>query len=144
MLGRAAYWLIEFLVLFVLWLLFVSELKLSESLAGVGAAALAATATEAVRGCEHPRFFPDVSWILRFGRVPIRILSDCWLLVRTLGSRDTGTFQSIDFPAGGNDARAVARRALGTLYETLPPGSVVIGIDRQRNRMLLHLLGARS
>lgn len=138
---RGFYWLIEFVVLFALWLLFVFQLKASESLVGVIAAAIGATAVEAVRGCEHPHFLPDLRWVLDFRHVPLRILRDSWLLVRTLGSKRSGRFRTRTFNSGGNDSRSVARRVLSTLYETLPPGSIVIGIDRRRNEMLLHVLG---
>ena len=138
---RCFYWLVEFTALFALWLLFVFQFRASESLVGILAAALGATAVEAVRGCEHPHFLPDLRWILEFRHVPLRILRDSWLLVRTVGTSHTGRFRTRPFPAGGNDARSVARRVLATLYETLPPGSIVIGIDRRRNEMLLHVLG---
>jgi multisubunit Na+/H+ antiporter MnhE subunit len=140
MLLRGFYWLIEFVGLFALWLLFVFQLKASESLVGLIAAGLGATAVEAVRGCEHPHFLPDLRWVLEFRHVPLRILRDSWLLVRNLGRPD-GRFRTRTFNSGGNDSRSVARRVLSTLYETLPPGSIVIGIDRRRNEMLLHVLG---
>jgi multisubunit Na+/H+ antiporter MnhE subunit len=138
---RGFYWLVEFGALFALWLLFVFQLRSTESLVGLFAAALGATAVEAVRGCEHPHFLPDFRWLLEFRRVPWRILRDSWMLVRTLAGDRSGSFRSRPFTSGGNDSRSVARRVLATLYETLPPGSIVIGIDRRRNEMLLHVLG---
>jgi hypothetical protein len=51
-----------------------------------------------------------------------------------------GCFQAFPFTARGEDARAIARRTLTILYTTLPPNTIVIGIDRRRNQLLLHLL----
>ena len=141
MVQRGFYWFIEFTALFALWLLFEFQFRATESLVGVFAAALGASAVEAVRGCEHPHFLPDLRWLLEFGHIPLRILRDTALLARTLGSRRTGSFRSRPFASGGKDSRSVARRVLATLYETLPPGSIVIGIDRRRNEMLVHELG---
>jgi multisubunit Na+/H+ antiporter MnhE subunit len=137
---RIVYWLVETALLFILWLLFVVQLTPHELLVGVGAAALAASATEAVRGCEHPRFLPHIEWIIQSWRLPFEIIRDCALLVRNLFDGRPGRFESIPFQARGEDARAVARRALAIFYTTLPPNTFVIGIDRRRNVILLHRL----
>jgi len=46
----------------------------------------------------------------------------------------------VPIEAGGDDARAVAHRTLETFYRTLPPNSIVIGIDRERGEILMHVL----
>jgi multisubunit Na+/H+ antiporter MnhE subunit len=137
---RMTYWLVEAALLYVLWLLFVVQLQPHELLVGLPAAALAASATEAVRGCEHPHFLPHIQWIIRSWRLPFEILRDCALLIRNLFDGRPGRFEVLSFEAGGDDARSVAKRALATFYTTLPPNTVVIGIDRRRNVMLLHRL----
>jgi multisubunit Na+/H+ antiporter MnhE subunit len=137
---RIVYWAAEAALLFVLWLLFVAQLASHELLVGAGATVLAASATEAVRGCEHPRFLPHIQWIIRSWRLPFEILRDCALLIRNLFDGRTGHLEALPFDAQGDDARAVARRALAIFYTTLPPNTVVIGIDRRRNVMLLHRL----
>src|SRR5690348_9991871 len=137
---RVVYWLIEAALLFVLWLLFVCQFHAHELLTGAGAAALAASATEAVRGCEHPRFLPHIQWLMQSWRLPFEIVRDCGLLIRNLFDRRTGHFEVVPFEGGGDDARSVARRALATFYTSLPPNTFVIGIDRDRNTMVLHRL----
>ncbi len=146
MLTRALYWSVGFAVLLCVWLLFTTTLAWSETVVGVAAAALAATGTEAVRGAEHPRFLPQIRWLIQFRRLPAEILRDCMLLMRKLmhmcfrGDRRTGEFRTVPFRAGGATSRSAARRALAILYTTLPPNTIVIGIDRTRDVMLLHLL----
>jgi len=137
---RIVYWAVEAALLFALWLLFVSQLQAHELIVGAAAVALAASATEAVRGCEHPRFLPHIEWLIRSWRLPFEILRDCVLLVRNVFDGRPGHFEMVPFEAGGDDAHAVARRALATFYTTLPPNTVVIGIDRRRHVMLLHRL----
>jgi multisubunit Na+/H+ antiporter MnhE subunit len=139
MLARAGYWLAGTALLFVLWLLFAGR-DPHELIAGAGAAALAAMAVEAVRGTEHPQFLPAIAWVLRAWRLPGQILRDCWLLLRNLTTGRDGRFVREPFDAGGDDARSAAHRALETLYRTLPPNSIVIGIDRERHELLLHVL----
>ncbi|MBZ5584569.1 MAG: Na+/H+ antiporter subunit E [Acidobacteriia bacterium] len=142
---RPLYWFVQFLALLALWFLFVCQIKSSEAAVGLGAAALAATAAEAVRGQEHPRFFPRLRWILDAWRIPGQIVRDSWLVARNLATRGgTGVFRTVPFEARGNDAHSVARRALAILYSTLPPNSIVIGIDRKRDTMLLHVLEERT
>jgi multisubunit Na+/H+ antiporter MnhE subunit len=140
MFTRAVCWLAEFAVLFCVWLLFVDRLAWSETLVGIGAAALAATGAEVVRGQEHPRFLPRAAWIVEFWRLPGQILRDCAHLLLNLLHRRTGRFLTVAFRAGGADAHSVARRALAIMYTTLPPNTIVIGIDRKRHVMLLHML----
>src|SRR5689334_599147 len=98
---RVVYWLAEAILLFAWWLLFVCQVQAHEAVVGIAAVALAASATEAVRGCEHPRFLPHLEWLLQSWSLPFRIVRDCGLLLRNLIDRRAGRFQELPFPAGG-------------------------------------------
>jgi len=137
---------IEWIVLFLLWLLYVGQWSRAELITGAAAALLAATASEAVRGQNLARFYPATHWVFLLGRLPLDVLRDCgrltqvffrWLFFATPPASD---FSEVEFPGEGDDARADARRALAGGALSLPPNSFVIGIDRQRNRILLHNL----
>jgi len=141
---RLGYWLAETAFLFGFWLLFVDQFTLHELIVGAAAAALAATGTELVRGTEHPRFLPHWIWLAQAWRLPWRIVHDCGLLVRNLVRGGDGRLVSVPFETGESEARDTARRTLGILYTTLPPNTLVIGIDRQKNTMLLHVLEESS
>jgi hypothetical protein len=136
---RALYWLAAAAVLFGLWLLFAGA-QPHELIAGAAASILAATAAEVVRGTEHPRFLPRLPWLVRGLRLPWQILQDSALLVGNLFTGREGRFVREPFDAGDADAHGVARRTLETVWRTLPPNSIVIGIDRRRNEILLHVL----
>jgi multisubunit Na+/H+ antiporter MnhE subunit len=146
MLERAGWWIVEWAVLCLVWFLFVDTVRWTEAVSGVAAAALAAAATEPVRGEEHPRFFPYFRWVLMFWRMPREILRDHWLLLRHLfrifteRNAPAGAFQEFPFEARGNDPRSIARRTLAIVYSTLPPNTIVIGIDRKRNTLMQHQL----
>ena len=65
-----------------------------------------------------------------------------WALLRraTAGKQPDSIFRLLDFDAGGNSGRACARRALALILTTLPPNSVVIGIDQEKDSMFVHQL----
>jgi multisubunit Na+/H+ antiporter MnhE subunit len=136
---RVVYWLAGSALLFGLYLLYAG-VSAHEVTVGAGAAMVAAAAVEAVRGTEHPRFLPHLSWIARAARLPFEIVRDTRLLVRNLVTGGDGRFVRVPIEAGGEDARGVARRTLETFYRTLPPNSIVIGIDRERGEILMHVL----
>lgn len=137
---------IEWIVLFVLWLLYVGQISWSEGVTGAAASLLAALASDAVRGQNLARFYPATYWAFLLRRLPVDVLRDCGRLTLTLvrrlvWARPPGSnFSEVEFPGGGDDARSDARRALAVGVLSLPPNSYVIGIDRRRNRILLHNL----
>jgi hypothetical protein len=137
---RVVYWLAGSALLFGLYLLYAGA-SAHEVAVGAGAAAVAAAAVEAVRGTEHPRFLPHLSWIAQALRLPWQVVRDTGLLVRNLVRGGDGRFVRVAIEAGGEDAHGVARRTLETFYRTLPPNSIVIGIDRERGEILMHVLG---
>jgi multisubunit Na+/H+ antiporter MnhE subunit len=136
---RVVYWLASAAFLFGVYLLYAG-VSSHEAVVGAAAATLAAAAVEAVRGAEHPRFLPHAKWIARALRLPYEILRDNALLVRNVATGGPGRFVRIPFEAGGDDAHGIARRTLETFYRTLPPNSIVIGIDRARDEILMHVL----
>lgn len=136
---RALYWVSGTALLFGLYLLYAG-VESHEVIVGVGAAAISAGAVEAVRGTEHPRFLPHIAWLARAFRLPYEIARDNVLLVRNLARGDQGRFVRIPFEPGAEDAHGIARRTLETFYRTLPPNSIVIGIDRARHEILMHVL----
>src|SRR4051812_33906346 len=138
---RVVYWLTGSALLFGLYLLYAG-ISAHEIVVGAGAAMVAAAAVEAVRGTEHPRFLPHLSWIARALRLPWEVVRDTGLLLKNLARGGDGRFVRVPIEAGGEDAHGVARRTLETFYRTLPPNSIVIGIDRERGEILMHILAA--
>jgi multisubunit Na+/H+ antiporter MnhE subunit len=144
--ARIGWWMAWWLALLGLWLLLVS-VNTAEFVAGLGAAAAAATAAEVVRTQGLVRFDPDPRWVLRIWRVPRSILRDCWVLTRALAQHLRGKpvnsgFRAIPFRSGGDDARASARRALVVPAISVSPNTYVIGIDEEADLMLVHQLVA--
>ena len=138
-------WTIQWLLMMALWFAFVAKVELGEFFVGVFAAALAATGDAAIR---HRRSFakfnPHWRWLLEFWREPGYVVSETavifWVLLRRLllQREPDSVLRTIPFDAGGETARAAARRALALTLTTIPPNFIVIGIDKHRNSMLVH------
>lgn len=54
--------------------------------------------------------------------------------------RGKSLFRLASFHAPGTDSRSAARRALAIIFGTLPPNSLIIGIDRESGVILFHQL----
>ncbi len=142
-------WLAEFFVLLGMWLLFVSNLHISDLLVGVAAAAIATTADEVVKSQHFVRFRPRLSWLLMVFWEPWYVLTGTasiwWALARKLvGRKSEALFKAIAFDTGRDDSKSAARRALAIILTTIPPNFVVIGIDRDSQRMLIHQVSPTS
>lgn len=132
------------------YLLLIDTVSLPELYAGAGAALLAGIAFEVSReqGFAEASFSP--TWFARVWRlgwqVPVAIVLVCreaiFQLVRPRRSR--GGFRAISFRAGAEGSRDVGRRALAEALGSLAPNTIVIGIDPDRNLLLVHQLGRKS
>lgn len=136
-------WAINFVFLLGLWLLFVSEVKELEILVGVGAALVGALGDGIVKAKGFTKFRPRTKWLLLVTWEPWYVLTGSaailWALARQLlGKKSHAQFRAVPFRAGGNDAHSAARRALAITLTTIPPNFIVVGIDRERNFMLVH------
>jgi len=145
LIARAAYWAGWWAAFFLLWLL-LTTLTLEEVFVGGIAAAIAASAAEAVRANDRLRFRPRARWLLRSAPLPWRVIRETWLVSIVLwrrlvrGAEPASAFRALPFAAGGDDARASARRALVEAALSAAPNTVVIGIDRDEDLILLHQL----
>jgi multisubunit Na+/H+ antiporter MnhE subunit len=133
----------------LLWLLFTSTVNASEALAGFGASAIAATTAEVVRANRRFVFSPRLRWMALAWRIPLQILKDTWIVFRVLArhvsgrKRVRGTWQAVPFRHGPeDDPHNAARRALATVATTMSPNTVAVGIDPDRDEILLHQLEA--
>jgi multisubunit Na+/H+ antiporter MnhE subunit len=135
---RARYWAANFAVLLGVWFLFVMKAEVSELAAGAAAAALAALWMEAAREQQHPRFAPQFRDLAQFYRIPASAVADAVALAVLLPKRPEGFFRLLPFRSGDDSAESAGRRALAVIYATIPPNTLVIGIDRRHNRMLAH------
>jgi hypothetical protein len=143
---RIAVWFAWFAVLNVVWLALVATLNWQEEIVGVAAAALGATAAEAVQaqGLVHGRL--KIRWLAGLWTLPWRVTKETWevfaLLARQLGKgeRVEGAFRCELYPHTGDTPEDEARRALYKIEASVAPNAFVVGYDEETGAMLLHEL----
>ena len=145
MVKRVGFWVAWYVPLVLLWLAFVDTFAREEVIAGLVAAAIAATAAELVRSQDLVRFRMDPHWLRGLSRLPWQVLRDTWLLTVALWRHCTGrpvrgVFRVVPFPTEADDARAAARRALVTALVSVAPNTVVVGVEGAEGEMLVHQL----
>jgi multisubunit Na+/H+ antiporter MnhE subunit len=138
------FWLGWFLALNVLWLAFISAFDVAETVVGMVASAIAATAATAVRKTGLVEFRPRIAWLLAIWRVGPRIFVETYELFMVLwrrivrGEPIRGRFRAEPFRIGREARRASARRAVRTIGESIAPNAYVVGIDEERHEVLVH------
>lgn len=142
---RVGFWVAWYVPLVVLWLAFVDTFARQEVIAGLVAAAVAATAAELVRSQELVRFRLDPRWLRGLPGLPWQVLRDTWLLTVALWRHCTGhpvrgVFRVVPFPSEADDNRSVARRALVTVLVSVAPNTVVVGVEGDEGELLVHQL----
>lgn len=143
---RIGFWLVYAIVSFCLYLLFVNTTHKHELWVGAIASVITATLTEIVRAQPFASFRPRLSWVLEAWREPWYIAEGCasifWTLFKHLFRPEPSVLREVVFDAGGSDPASAARRALAITYSTIPPNFIVLGIDLDKNVMLVHQMSA--
>jgi multicomponent Na+:H+ antiporter subunit F len=122
---RVGFWVAWYVPQVVLWLAFVDTFARQEVIAGLVAAAVAATAAELVRSQELVRFRLDPRWLRGLPGLPWQVLRDTWLLTVALWRHCTGhpvrgVFRVVPFPSEADDNRSAARRPLSRSWPRWP------------------------
>ncbi len=144
--GRLGPWLAWFAALNVVWLLLVATFDLAETVLGVAASALAATAAEMVRRTRLVSFHPTPASVRGGLAIPGRSVADTWIVLRAVvgalltGRRLEGRFRAIRLPLPADGQEAAARRAMVTLGASIAANSYVVGFDDETGLMLVHEL----
>jgi hypothetical protein len=145
--GRVAYWLTTWILLWILYLLLVFKTEPAEIAVGALCAAIGATGAEVVRAQASVRFAPGRGWWRGLPRLPRELLVDTWLLVGVLWrvvvrrERVRGRWITLPFPGvRGDDSAAVSRRAVAKWFGSVAPNTLVAGFDEDHERILLHQL----
>ena len=144
--GRVIAWLAWFAGLNLLWLLLISAWVTEEAILGLFAAAVAATAAEAVREQGVAGFRPRARWLRRALPLPWRGLRESALVLTALMRQVTGrgpvrgSFRLVPVRLPDDPNEQTAKRALLTAGESFAPNSYVLAIDNRKRLMLKHEL----
>jgi multisubunit Na+/H+ antiporter MnhE subunit len=147
-LGRAAArWLAWWVALAAVWLVLDDTAALPELMTGVAAAALGATAAELVHGQNLVRVRLRPAWLRRAWRPLVTLFPDTArvmvVLFRQLAhpERSRGRFLAVPFRSGHESgAHDATRRALAKAAGSFTPNGYVVGVDAERDLMLVHQL----
>jgi multisubunit Na+/H+ antiporter MnhE subunit len=78
--------------------------------------------------------------------IPLQSAIVSWEALAQLAARDPsrGGFRAVPFRAGTSASRDVGRRALAQAFGSLAPNTIVIGVDDERDLLLVHQLRPRG
>jgi hypothetical protein len=147
---RARGWLAWFVFLNLLWLVFISAWVVEEELLGLIAAAVGATAAEAVREQGLMEFRPRARWLWRARVLPWRALRESGLVLAALAGQATGRapvrgrFRVLPVTLPGDHDEQVAKRVLLTAGASFAPNFYVLAIDDRAGLMVVHELVAQG
>jgi hypothetical protein len=141
---RLAAWLLWFAGLLVLWLALVGTVQDVERIAGLCAAAIGATAAEVVRSKGLLRFRVEWRWLRLLWKPVLRVVPDFLMVLAALPRRPRGGFRELEFPTGGERAVDAGRRAFAVIAPSLAPNRLVVDVDAESGRALVHDLVSSS
>lgn len=127
-----------------LWLLLVGTASAHEASVGIFAVLFATATLFAMRRC-YPES-PRIRWrdLLPFWQVPFTVLADTVTVTRVLlrdltgGAPAPSLYRTVRWEHGSDQLLERGRGVLATVAMTASPNSIVLGIDSQQSRMVLH------
>jgi multisubunit Na+/H+ antiporter MnhE subunit len=132
-----------------LWVAVDDSLASDELLAGAGAAAIAALAAELVAHQARVRLRVRARWLLKASRLPWEVARDTCVVFAALArlllrrERPDSEFAEIAVRYGDDTPLGQTRRVLLTGARSLAPGMFVLGMDPERDTMVVHRLATR-
>ncbi len=137
--------LVEWALLWGLWIVFAGSASAAELAIGLAAAVAATAVSRLARATRLAAFRPRPAWLLETWRLPFQTLRDSALLVealrrRLIGGRTAGRFHEVPFDVTGDDPASAAYRAVVIAFRSVPPNLYVIATDASRGTALVHEL----
>lgn len=139
-------WVITWALLGGVWLLLTDTVSLPELAAGACVAAVAATASELVRQQRDNALRVPVRGLLQAWRPLARAPRDLVLVTSAVLRQvvapkpQCGRLRALPFRHGGDAPTAHGRRALAEGLGSFAPNTIVVGIDEDRDVILVHQL----
>jgi multisubunit Na+/H+ antiporter MnhE subunit len=129
----------------LVWLALTGTLQASELLVGAVASVIGAAGAAAAL-LRRPRLVRLTrGWAKPLLKTPVNVFRDSWLLTVELsrmlgGHRPRGSFRWVDVDLTSDRASNDLRETVLTLAISMAPNSIVIGVDRDAGRALVHEL----
>ncbi len=146
--GRVVAWLTWWVLLMSFWVMIDDSVATDELLAGAGAAALGALLAEVVSYQAATRFRMRVGWLVPALRLPGQVARDMVTVSAALwrriarGEQPPSAFAELPARFGDDTPAGVTRRALMIAGTSVAPNTFALGIDPDRDVMVVHRLVA--
>jgi multisubunit Na+/H+ antiporter MnhE subunit len=145
---RVGVWVVWWVILMSFWVILDDSLALDELLAGAGAAALGASLAELAGHQSGTRLRVRIEWLARALRLPAQVARDTVIVFVALwqrlvhGQEPASGFREVPTRFGDATAEGKTRRALLVGGLSVAPNTFVLGIDKDRDVMVIHQLVA--
>jgi multisubunit Na+/H+ antiporter MnhE subunit len=143
---RIRSWLAWWVVLMGFWVAVDDSIGLAELGAGAGAAALGAFVAEVAGHQAATRFSVRPEWLLPAVKLPVQVARDTVIVFGALwnrlvhGEQPASGFRELPARFGNDTNESVTRRVLLVGANSLAPNTFVLGIDEDRDVMVVHQL----
>jgi multisubunit Na+/H+ antiporter MnhE subunit len=147
---RAGSWLVWWVLMMSFWVMLDDSISTDELLAGAGAAALAALFAEVVTYQAATRFRMRIEWLVPALSLPGQVVRDTVIVYQALWRRVAHGQQPpsalADLPAryGDDSPEGVTRRVLLVWGTSVAPNTFALGVDSERDVMVVHRLVAEQ
>jgi multisubunit Na+/H+ antiporter MnhE subunit len=143
---RLGAWLLWWVLLMSLWVILDNSIASDELLAGAGAAALGACLAEVAGYQAATRFRMRIEWLVPALSLPAQVVRDTVIVFAALwrrlarGEEPASGFRELPVRYGSGTAEGKTRRALYVGGQSVAPNTFALGIDRDRDVMIIHQL----
>jgi multisubunit Na+/H+ antiporter MnhE subunit len=147
---RVRSWLVWWLLLMSFWVMIDDSIATDELLAGAGAAALAALFAELVTYQAATRFHVRIRWLVPALSLPGQVVRDTMIVYGALwrrlvhGEQPPSAFLELPVRFGDDTPAGVTRRTLLIGGTSVAPNTFALGIDPERDVMVVHRLVAKQ
>ena len=146
---RVRSWLVWWVLMMSFWVMLDDSIATDELLAGAGAAALAALLAEVVTYQAATRLRIRVTWLIPALSLPGQVVRDTGIIYHALwrrlvhGEQPPSAFVELPARYGNDTPEGMTRRTLLVGGTSVAPNTFVLGIDPERDVMVVHRLVAQ-
>ena len=146
---RVRSWLVWWVLMMSFWVMLDDSIATDELLAGAGAAALAALLAEVVTYQAATRLRIRVTWLIPALSLPGQVVRDTGIIYHALwrrlvhGEQPPSAFVELPARYGNDTPEGMTRRTLLVGGTSVAPKTFVLGIDPERDVMVVHRLVAQ-
>jgi multisubunit Na+/H+ antiporter MnhE subunit len=143
---RVGTWLVWWVLLMSFWVVLDNSIDADELLAGAGAAALGAFLAEFALYQAGTRFRMRLGWLIPALSLPGQLASDTAIVFAALwrrlarGEQPPSGFRQVPVAYGSSTAEGETRRVLLVGGASVAPNSFALGLDAERDVMVIHQL----